>query len=158
MAELGDIWEMGKRDVPVFRQVYFIEAVELGLVKIGCANDARSRLRDLQIGSPAPLTLKGVYHTDDAQRLEASYHQRYDALRVHGEWFKIDDDLRELIDDAFGPDENHVRICFHPKPGAGATIERHESDTDESFAARAAVVASAMSEAYGDVYGAVMVG
>lgn len=159
VSRQGDIGDMAKREAKQFRQVYFIEAVDVGLVKIGCANDARARLRELQVGSPCKLELKGVYHVDDAHGLEAGYHNRYAHLHSHGEWFRIDDDLRRLIDDSFGPDEDHIRICARPTTRATAAISvnRLPGEDDDAFTERATnIVNASMEFIEGDVYLAVV--
>jgi hypothetical protein len=139
----------GSRASPEFRHVYFIEAVGLGVVKIGCADDARKRLAQLQVGCPDDLVLRGVFHTDDAPRLEAAYHERYAHLRIRGEWFRFDEDLRDLADSAFDPDGDvRIPICFRrgsPGPGSGAVeIHWQDGDTPETFSERVVRIGQAL--------------
>jgi hypothetical protein len=134
---------MGKRIVPDVRHVYFIEAEGLDMVKIGFANDARARLRDLQCASPVRLILKGVYRTDDAAALEAGYHERYAHLRQHGEWFRYDDDLRRLANDAFEPEDTRFTLAKNAKPG-GVTVSWGPDDTEASFTTRLFTVGHAL--------------
>lgn len=66
--------------------VYFVQAVNGGLVKIGVSNDPAGRLASLQCG--CPLALRIVKTIDGVARTrEAEIHQQFAAYRVHGEWF-----------------------------------------------------------------------
>jgi len=113
---------MASRAKPI-RQVYFVEAERLGLVKIGVATRARHRLRNLQIGSPDRLVLHGVVYTDDPHRLERGYHSTWKHLRRHGEWFEPDDDLREFLVEGLWPADEpgeYPAILFHAQAPTGA--------------------------------------
>lgn len=82
------------------RFVYFIQAMRLGLVKIGQARDPIGRLCELQVGSPDQLSLLGSIRcadTAEAVNLERSLHSQFAADRSHGEWFSPTADLMELI-------------------------------------------------------------
>ncbi len=76
-------------------EVYFIQA-STGQIKIGRALSAQRRLGILQIGSPIPLKLMAV--TKGTFRLERQLHERFNHLRIHGEWFSPGPELLELID------------------------------------------------------------
>lgn len=76
--------------------VYFIRAPgPNGLVKIGFARQPVQRLIDLQIGSPVELTLIGCHRGTMAD--ETGWHRRFAHLRVRGEWFRYEPDLRKAI-------------------------------------------------------------
>lgn len=79
------------------RFVYFIEAKETGLIKIGLANCARARLKQLQTLSPVPLVLLGVVETDKFGALEKDLHRRFAEHRAHGEWFHACEPIRAYI-------------------------------------------------------------
>lgn len=64
--------------------VYFLE--KNGLVKIGTTTNLDRRMRELGGGFLRLAVPGGV-------ALEANLHQRLDHLRVHGEWFRDEDDL-----------------------------------------------------------------
>lgn len=123
---------------PATRFVYFIEAEGLGLVKIGVADDPKKRLRTLQVGCPVPLKLRGVFATDDAHRLEGGFHLRFTEIRVQGEWFKITDELREIMDgglDDAGSATKDSQILFKAEPGPkGWSIEEFGLSTEELIA------------------------
>jgi hypothetical protein len=80
------------------RQVYFIQAEGLGLIKIGVANCSHSRLRCLAPMSPAPLTLLGAVKTDKVGSLEKELHRQFAEHRSHGEWFKAAPELVRYIE------------------------------------------------------------
>lgn len=137
----------GSRASPEYRHVYFIEATSLGVVKIGCADDARKRLAQLQVGCPDELALRGVYHTDDAPRLEAAYHDRFAAQHVRGEWFRINGEIRELMDDAFDPEADPVLpLCFKPRqPAPGSVVVyAHTDERAEDLSRRVCLVAQTL--------------
>jgi hypothetical protein len=85
---------------PRVRYVYFIRGEGTGLVKIGVADDPRTRLRDLSIGSPVALTLLG--QTPGNEAIERALHKRFAALRAHGEWFRETHELASFIAEVLG--------------------------------------------------------
>lgn len=74
-------------------QVYFIGCRGLPYVKIGKAVSPRQRLRDLQSGCPVELFIMAT--TKDFT--EDILHKRFDHSRVRGEWFKLDWELQNFI-------------------------------------------------------------
>lgn len=80
------------------RYVYFIEAVGVGLIKIGLANCVRKRLASLTPASPVPLRLMCKTPTDRVGTLEKELHVRFAEHRAHGEWFRVAPDLTAYID------------------------------------------------------------
>lgn len=88
------------------RQVYFVRADTLGLIKIGHADCSRTRLSGLQVGSPDKLTLLGFILSEDAEELERDIHRHFRSLHVRGEWFRASRELLEFIrDQARGEDQ-----------------------------------------------------
>lgn len=76
--------------------IYFIEAVGSGAVKIGYTDaEPAERLRQLQTG--CPLELRLLASSPGTENDEADLHQQFQHLRIRGEWFKIDDELRSVI-------------------------------------------------------------
>jgi hypothetical protein len=62
-------------------------------VKIGITANVRSRLASVQTGYPKPLEALAVFNTpnrDIARKWESSFHDRYAAKRLSGEWFDLD--------------------------------------------------------------------
>lgn len=66
------------------RSLYFVQA-ETGQIKIGIATNLRKRMSGLQGASPVKLTLLLAVH--GGRTAEATLHQKFDAHRLHGEWF-----------------------------------------------------------------------
>jgi len=63
-----------------------------GPVKIGIANDPKSRLATLQTGNPRPLALYWHFPMIDrpmAAGLEQYLHEQHKACRLAGEWFDL---------------------------------------------------------------------
>lgn len=79
-----------------FYAVYFIQEGVSGSIKIGCTKNVSSRLDALQVANPRPLRLLGIIKTDDA-RLEKSWHERFAADCVLGEWFEPTKALLDAI-------------------------------------------------------------
>lgn len=75
--------------------VYFILADDLGLVKIGHADNVRTRLDSLRGMSPVGLTLIATIQGD--QILERSLHKKFARLRDHGEWFRYTMEISQFI-------------------------------------------------------------
>lgn len=72
--------------------VYVIEQETTGYIKIGIADNPESRILDLQIGSPFPLSLKGAIkcaNRDIATIVERYMHLCYQPVQAVGEWFRV---------------------------------------------------------------------
>ena len=72
----------------------FVYAIgcELGLVKIGKANNPEMRLAALQTGSPVQLSILGIRQFDTPEQAiiaERELHTEFGAKRKHGEWFSL---------------------------------------------------------------------
>src|SRR4051812_35101412 len=74
--------------------IYFIQSGRSEFVKIGhCAGNPRMRLGQLQVGNPEELRLIAV--KEGGVQEEIAFHQRFDHLRIRGEWFSWDEELRD---------------------------------------------------------------
>lgn len=72
--------------------IYYIACTSTMRLKIGFTNgDPLKRLRALQTGAPAPLTLIAVHPGTIEQ--ERELHKKYEAQRIHGEWFEMCEEL-----------------------------------------------------------------
>lgn len=68
------------------------------LIKIGRTTNPDARLKNLQIGSGVPLTMKYLWRVSDAVSMEGKLHKRFENLRIQGEWFRLSlEDEAELI-------------------------------------------------------------
>lgn len=76
--------------------IYFVHAVDVGLIKIGFTRDLNTRLRDLRVTSPAALTL--VAYELGAPDRERELHRAFAGDRVRGEWFRLTDRIRAEIE------------------------------------------------------------
>lgn len=79
---------LGRKEKLLF--VYVVRCHDY--VKIGIADDIKSRIANLQTGCPYKLTLLRHWRSSDAISEEERLHERWDAYRERGEWFKIPDD------------------------------------------------------------------
>lgn len=75
--------------------IYAIEAVGLGLVKIGRAINPSSRLKELQTGCPVPIKLIATVPWHDSS--EGLIHRRFAEWRHCGEWFRASKEVADFI-------------------------------------------------------------
>lgn len=75
--------------------VYFLRFENL--IKIGYTEDVEFRCKALQAMSPVELKLVAVIEDVDS-KFEKELHKRFKKFRSHGEWFFINDELRNLIE------------------------------------------------------------
>jgi Meiotically up-regulated gene 113 len=72
--------------------VYVISCRRLGLLKIGVAEDAGKRLRELQVGSPLELTLadtRPYAERGDAVAVCEELYRCFTGRRVRGGWYRL---------------------------------------------------------------------
>ncbi len=62
---------------------YFIQAEDLGYIKIGKAVNPKKRLKELQVAMPVTLILLAV----DMEIPEKAYHKKFAKDKKRGEWF-----------------------------------------------------------------------
>lgn len=107
--------QLPQPDGPV---VYFIGSSSLRHIKIGKANDLRQRLRELQIGNPAPLYAYAFWPgAFDAEKLA---HARFLDDRGNGEWFLVSADLCRTI--------GSLQAAIAQAAGLTLTTEQWEDD------------------------------
>lgn len=80
-----DSFDAHDKDTPTLKGVYFVQAEDSGMVKVGWSTNVYRRMHALQTGSPSRLRLLGVLDVDQA--VERIIHVQYGHLRAHGEWF-----------------------------------------------------------------------
>lgn len=87
--------------------IYFLVAEELSLVKIGKARNVEKRVTFIQTASPVELELVSVLRSVEPTQ-ENLIHSRFDGQRTRGEWFKLNDELREFVNAPviIGPDKD----------------------------------------------------
>jgi hypothetical protein len=76
--------------------IYFIEAPEQGLIKIGYALDPRGRYLNILTGSAVPLALLGCIK--GSWDREAEIHASLGAHHSHGEWFRRCPEIDRLME------------------------------------------------------------
>ena len=59
--------------------------------KIGSTrqNDINKRIKQLQTGNPNHILIKSSFKTDKPLKLEKMLHNRFESVRVNGEWFEL---------------------------------------------------------------------
>lgn len=80
--------------------VYFIQCKATKAIKIGHTRDVAKRLHNLQLGSAPLLGLVAMRWVSSPVEEESRLHERYSALRLRGEWFRLSPDLLAEIESA----------------------------------------------------------
>lgn len=75
--------------------VYFIKHREY--VKIGFSRRPKNRIGNIQVSLPEKLEVLCIIHGD--MRLEQELHSKFCDLRENGEWFFLNEELRDFIDE-----------------------------------------------------------
>jgi hypothetical protein len=57
--------------------------------KIGKSEDIERRVKEIRTQMPESLVLVHTINTDDTAGIERYWHQRFEAQRLNGEWFKL---------------------------------------------------------------------
>lgn len=121
--------------------VYFISARQVGLVKIGCADDPYERLSTLQTSSPIELAMEAILKGSYAE--EKQLHARFAVHRVRGEWFKIVPEIELIIATFPAPlksrptwaERRKIRMKMQPdKPARNPILERDLKRYTEAMA------------------------
>jgi predicted GIY-YIG superfamily endonuclease len=77
----------------MYKYVYFVLAEELNHVKIGMTTDINQRLSSLNSGHSCELRL--LYYFPCSK--EKEIHKLFNHLRVKGEWFKYNEEIKAFI-------------------------------------------------------------
>lgn len=75
--------------------VYFIQAGKDGPIKIGSCTHAPSRRSNIQSHNPEPIRIAGL--VQGGFILEMRLHSHFRKLHIRGEWFRCEDELKELV-------------------------------------------------------------
>lgn len=103
--------------------IYFLNAAEAGVIKIGVTNDLDRRIGSITRMSPLPLEL--LLSVPGNHRTEAEFHERFSASRLHGEWFSTTDGvILEFIRTYVPHDEDGVILETN-----SATDSKRPADT-----------------------------
>ncbi|TKD50198.1 GIY-YIG nuclease family protein [Sphingomonas baiyangensis] len=80
------------------KQIYFLRPIgSVGPIKIGCSIEPRKRLNVIAGWSPIPLEVAACAPGGHLQ--EGDLHHRFAHLALHGEWFAVDAELAELVEE-----------------------------------------------------------
>ena len=75
-------------------KIYFIQCANS--VKIGFSQNPWARLNSIKTGTPESPSLLG--HIPGSISLERQLHERFKGFRSHGEWFRLEGELRQYIE------------------------------------------------------------
>lgn len=75
--------------------IYFLQMRTGGPIKIGYAESASRRIRQLQTGNPTSLICLSLI--EGTEENEAQIHERFRHLHARGEWFRPTKELRNYI-------------------------------------------------------------
>jgi hypothetical protein len=76
--------------------IYFLRCPLNGLVKIGWTG-VSPRMRLAGVGTMSPIRLEPIGVIPGPKVDEAEFHRRFEAFRSHGEWFRDNQELSELM-------------------------------------------------------------
>ena len=80
------------KQTKIYSELYIVNEVGTGFVKVGYSQLPKQRLNDLQVGNPHELKL--LYHckVDNAPEREKEIHRilKDNGKHIRGEWFKIE--------------------------------------------------------------------
>lgn len=88
--------------------VYFVLAEGTNRVKIGVSDEFDRRIQSLQSQSAIPLKVLGTIPGD--RSVEQRLHKKFAALRLHGEWFRLEWEIDHYIS----------RVCRGHRPRTSA--------------------------------------
>lgn len=108
--------------------VYYVSAPEIGMVKIGYAENPAHRFSKMQVDSPTRLILVAIEPGGEA--IENARHRQFASCRARGEWFRHEDKLAEHIR-SLPP---YARPQREALPGALGAWLRRNNHTLASFA------------------------
>lgn len=119
--------------------VYVLQAEWGGPVKIGFTRGGRveDRLREIQTGNPSRLVVRGAM--PGTMQTEKSIHYRLAHHRLNGEWFVVNSESSQLLNDVwdtdlFLGDHDHVNTGFEWNSyrcvwgNAGSALEHREGE------------------------------
>jgi hypothetical protein len=113
------------------RIVYFVRGANL--IKIGRTESIEARLLALRGSSPVPLSLVAAVYETALGLTEIDLHKRFRHLRDHGEWYHIQPELIEFIDNdpIMLRARKHYRYALHAhKSLAKKRKKRLQHDTE----------------------------
>lgn len=87
--------------------VYFIERPQDSKVKIGISRDVESRMAAIKASCGMDLRLLGCMN--GGRTLERMLHSKFSALRVTGEWFRLEGSLKDFIAKTFHGSSSSAR-------------------------------------------------
>jgi hypothetical protein len=90
--------------------IYFALAETTQMIKIGFSRSPHRRLKIHQESSPDKLSIIGIMLGNYAA--EGEIHRKFKHLRSHGEWFRVEEDLTEFIENNKVKEPEEVTECF----------------------------------------------
>lgn len=90
--------ERGRRKPAKQESVYVVGSIDFDYVKIGRSTNPRKRFSALQTGYPKELHVFRVFTTNDLD-LEKSLHKKFSDYHTYGEWFRVEGDLADWLEE-----------------------------------------------------------
>jgi hypothetical protein len=81
--------------------IYFIQAGDDGLIKIGYTADVDQSIQTWQEGSPIPLNPLATI--EGGLEAEVYLHSKFSRLKQHGKWFKVSKEIFDFIENPILP-------------------------------------------------------
>lgn len=78
--------------------VYLLQGEGTRWFKIGVTTSLKSRMKQIGVNAPFPVTIVACYDVIDSVADEREWHAKFSSKKTHGEWFELnDDDILEFI-------------------------------------------------------------
>lgn len=91
-----------------FTNIYMIICKSTGAVKIGRADNVKTRLSELQVANPFELAILSSFRAPSM--FEGVMHAMFSRTRLRGEWFSLSDDLMDMAEIANDKDYSGVLL------------------------------------------------
>lgn len=79
--------------------VYFILQRKYNAVKIGFTTDIDQRISAIRTFCPMHNDIKLLFWFDGSQEEEREFHRRFRSYRLDGEWFSLEGELKDFVDE-----------------------------------------------------------
>tara|TARA_R100001460_G_scaffold46103_1_gene83529 strand:+ start:35 stop:376 length:342 start_codon:yes stop_codon:yes gene_type:complete len=101
---LEECWVWYKDTCLQNQAIYIIKNVNTSYYKIGISKNIHRRLRQLELQSGCKLQLTDWYLLDTnnplkAKDIEQKLHSKYKKFNVIGEWFNLENNIDDLLND-----------------------------------------------------------
>ena len=92
--------------------VYVLNTKGFEFVKIGFAKNLKQRMSNIQSGCPYEINLFTCAHAPNYREVEKYLHNYFSGFNSYGEWFSLDGDQLDCLQDFFLELNNSIRLAI----------------------------------------------